>query len=190
MRSSCRRPTCFWSCSRISVRSSTIWDLASRSAGLIISSRSSKFSRRAIWGSMVIEPRSKMASSTHDATRLRELISLDESDDGFAVILGIIQKNMTRVGVALLRGQVLCKAIINNNMDNRLRSAYRLHGRPSRRFPPDRPSEAGRVQITLSITTLFRMQPLHSEVSERPKTLHLVSKRRWGVIVPQIPIAD
>jgi hypothetical protein len=68
---------------------------------------------------MVIELRSTRASSTHNATRLRELISLDESDDGFAVILGVIQKNTTSVGVALLRGQVLCKAIINNNVDNR-----------------------------------------------------------------------
>ena len=118
-RSSRRRPSCLWSCSRISVRSSAIWDLASRTAGLMISSRSSKFSRRAIWEFTVIEIRSKAASSTHNATRLRELISLDESDDGFAVILGVIQENMARVGVALLRGQVLCKAIINNNMDNR-----------------------------------------------------------------------
>ena len=85
----------------------------------MISSRRSKLSRRTIWGSAVIELRSRRAGSTHNAARLRELISLDESDDGFAVILGIIQKNMTRVGVALLRGQVLCKAIINNNIDNR-----------------------------------------------------------------------
>jgi hypothetical protein len=31
-----------------------------------------------------------MANSTHDTTRFREMIALDEGNDGFAVILGVI----------------------------------------------------------------------------------------------------
>jgi len=45
--------------------------------------------------------------TTHDPTRFRELISLDESNDGFAFILSVIEKNAARFDVAFLRDQIL-----------------------------------------------------------------------------------
>jgi hypothetical protein len=55
----------------------------------------------------VVRVRPKMFRLTHDTACFRELVSLDESNNGFAFIFSIVKQNLTRFCVAFLRGQVL-----------------------------------------------------------------------------------
>ena len=53
-----------------------------------------------------------MGRVTHNTARFRELVPLNEGNDGFADVLGVAKKDLTGFSVALLRGQILCKATI------------------------------------------------------------------------------
>jgi hypothetical protein len=48
----------------------------------------------------------------HNTARFRELVSLNEGDDSFADVPGIIKEDLASFSITFLRGQILCKVII------------------------------------------------------------------------------
>ncbi len=53
-----------------------------------------------------------MRRVAHNTARFRELVPLDEGNDGFADVLGVTEKDLASFSEALLRGQILCEVTI------------------------------------------------------------------------------
>ena len=156
----------------------------------MITSRSSGHSCRAIWRFTLARWRQEIGSVTHNTTRFRELVSLNEGYDGFADVLGVTKKDLASLSVALLRRQILYKITIRCTPIS-WGGTHQQHGMPSRRCPRAPSSEVEQTQIVLAINAPFHTQPRPFVAAVRPRRLRLVSKPSSGQKrIPCLPRAD